>query len=253
MATHKLELLDNAIDSFNEALAKYQQAEAGENSAYKFAILHFAHFLELLFKHYVTKAHPLLIYKNPFSKKISREQTIGLWEAVQFLRNEGRAIDTKFEKDLEWLKGLRNAIEHHKFEMDLEEVQLTLGRLTLALQEFTSHVDEFDIAHHVKPENLSVFIALSDEYREAIIIAKRAAAAKAGADGVETCYDCFNETAVFLADEWVCQYCEAADQLVDCCVCGDELRQSLSILWNDDDPNDFAYICRGCRGRIADM
>lgn len=31
---HQLELLDNAIDSLNEALSKYQQAKAGDVKAY---------------------------------------------------------------------------------------------------------------------------------------------------------------------------------------------------------------------------
>ena len=44
---------ENALDSFNEALAKYREGEAGKLSAYKFAILHMAHFLELVLKMYV--------------------------------------------------------------------------------------------------------------------------------------------------------------------------------------------------------
>lgn len=89
---HKLDILDNAISSLREALLKYEEGSSNNLSAYKFAILHFSHFLELLFKHYVTLSHPLLIYKNPFSKNISKENTIGLWEAVQFLRNEGKLL-----------------------------------------------------------------------------------------------------------------------------------------------------------------
>lgn len=34
------------------------------------AILHFSHFMELILKYYVTQAHPLLIYKNPFAKSL---------------------------------------------------------------------------------------------------------------------------------------------------------------------------------------
>jgi hypothetical protein len=71
MKKYELDLLGNAIDSLNEALAKYQQAQDGEHLAYKFAILHFAHFAELLFKHCVAQAHPLLIYRDPFRVSVA--------------------------------------------------------------------------------------------------------------------------------------------------------------------------------------
>jgi hypothetical protein len=66
---HELDLLENAIDSLKEALDKFKEGSDTNRRAYKFAILHYSHFLELLFKYYVSKSHPLLIYKNPFSKK----------------------------------------------------------------------------------------------------------------------------------------------------------------------------------------
>ena len=126
---HELGLLENALDSLNEALRKFQAGESGSPRAYKFAVLHFAHSLELLFKYYVTQSHPLLIYKNPFSKSIAKENTIGLWDAVQFLKNEGKGISADLSKDLEWVKQLRNNIEHHKFEMNVHTVRRTLGWL----------------------------------------------------------------------------------------------------------------------------
>ncbi len=102
---HKLDLLENAIDSLNEALAKYKQAKAGDVKTYKFCVLHLSHFLELVLKHYVTLAHPLLIYKNPFAKKFDGESlTIGVQEAINFLLNEGRDLPDDFLSDLYWLK-----------------------------------------------------------------------------------------------------------------------------------------------------
>ena len=125
---HELGLLENALDSLNEALRKFQAGESGSPRAYKFAVLHFAHSLELLFKYYVTQSHPLLIYKNPFSKSIAKENTIGLWDAVQFLKNEGKGISADLSKDLEWVKQLRNNIEHHKFEMNVQRFEeLSVG------------------------------------------------------------------------------------------------------------------------------
>jgi hypothetical protein len=64
IATHELDLLDNALDSLAEALAKFEEGDDGEPKAYKFAVLHMAHFIELIFKHHVAEKHPLLIYKE---------------------------------------------------------------------------------------------------------------------------------------------------------------------------------------------
>ena len=74
-----MNLFDNAIDSFNESLKKYDEAIKGDSTAYKFVILHFVHFIELLFKDYLYDIHPLLVYKNPFAKRIDENtNTIGL-------------------------------------------------------------------------------------------------------------------------------------------------------------------------------
>jgi hypothetical protein len=44
---YQLGIQENSIDSFNEEQAKYRKGEGGQVRAYKFAILHMAHFLEL--------------------------------------------------------------------------------------------------------------------------------------------------------------------------------------------------------------
>lgn len=250
MAKHELDLLANAVDSFNEALAKYRAAEGGDVTAYKFAIIHFAHFLELLFKYYVTQSHPLLIYKNPFAKDVERQQTIGLWEAVQFLRNEGHVIAPEFQKDLEWLKNLRNSIEHHKFTMELREVRLTLGRLTQALLEFNDYIADFDIRDHIDSDNLGVFETLSDEYKAEVAAAQKQAEEESETDQAESCLYCGNDTAALIEKTYKCFYCQEEDPILECCVCGcDERRYNMS-LWNDEHED---YICEGCADRISNM
>lgn len=248
MAKHELDLLANAVDSFNEALSKYRAAESGDVPAYKFAIVHFSHFLELLFKYYVTQSHPLLIYKNPFAKDVERQPTIGLWEAVQFLRNEGHAFNPNFMKDLEWIKNLRNNIEHHKFTMDLREVRLTLGRLTQALLEFNDSVADFDIRDHVDSKNLGVFETLSDVYKAEVAAARKQAEEES--DEVDDCLYCGNDTAALVDGEYKCYYCQETDPILDCCVCGGADRRGNMSLWNEEFDD---YICAGCLDRISSM
>ena len=161
---HQLDLLENAIDSLREALLKFNEGSDINIAPYKFSILHFSHFLELLFKYHVTQSHPLLIYKNPFGKNIKSQNTIGLWEAIQFLKNEGKEFSADFDKDIEWIKKLRNDIEHHKFKMNVLEVRQTLGRLIRATNEFNDEYDLIDITEKLEGEHLVVFNELNDEY-----------------------------------------------------------------------------------------
>lgn len=88
MSVHELDLLDNALDSLAEALVKYKEGREDQNpKAYKFAVLHMSHFVELIFKYHLAEKHPLLIYTNPFAPKVDKNKTIGLWEAVNFINN----------------------------------------------------------------------------------------------------------------------------------------------------------------------
>jgi tetratricopeptide (TPR) repeat protein len=164
---HELGLLENAIDSLKEALSKYQEGLNGNQTAFKFCILHLAHFFELLFKHYVALAHPLLIYKNPFARNLDRNTafTITLDDAVHFLKNQGNEISSEFEDDLNALKKLRNQIEHHKFSMDLSEVKAAVGRLIAAINSFDEAHAELGIGELVDPVNSGLFDELANTYR----------------------------------------------------------------------------------------
>lgn len=248
---HELGLLENALDSLNESLRKFQECDSGDKRAYKFTVLHLSHALELLFKYYVTQSHPLLIYKNPFSRNISKENTIGLWEAVQFLKNEGKNISADLYKDLEWVKALRNNIEHYKFEMDIHEVRRTLGRLIRATIEFNDEHEVLDLAESIEPDCIETFQTLADEYR-ANLAAARAEAIDKSQDG--EAYDCTycgeRKTAALIDDAHQCFFCEDKVALVECCQCNQIFPETEVSIWNDEYPPHIDYICEGCEDYI---
>lgn len=248
---HELGLLENALDSLNEALRKFQAGEAGEARAYKFAVIHFAHSCELLFKYYVTKSHPLLIYKNPFSKNIDKENTIGLGDAIQFLKNEGKDISTDLHKDLDWVRQLRNKIEHHKFEMNVHEVRRTLGRLIRATKEFSDKHSLLQLAETIEPDCRMTFDTLANEYL-ANIAAARAEAIDKSDDG-ET-YDCpacaERNTAILVGAMYECLFCKAEVAIVECCQCNEHFPETALSVWNDDHLPHVDYICKACESYI---
>lgn len=251
MPKHQLSLIENAIDSLNEALRKYNEGVSGNTKAFKFAVLHFCHFIELLLKHHVASFHRLLIYKNPFSKKIQNENTIGAFEAVQFLKNEGHDFPDKFSKDLEWFVKLRNNIEHYEFSLDIDEVKAVLGRLMRALSELSKIENGLDLKKHVEPKLLSSFETLADEYKARLAAARERAEELSDSEFGYGCWDCGNYGTVSRnAGVYKCHFCGVETKETECCVCGEVIPEEGAITWNDDDPDHPAYICKGCHNHI---
>lgn len=261
MANIEFDILENAVDSLNEALTKYQEGKAGNPKAYKFCVQHLSHFLELILKYYVTLSHPLLIYKNPFAKSIgSDSQTIGLQEAISFLKNEGKLVDGKFEDDLYWLKKLRNSIEHHKFSMNAEEVEETIGRLMSAIANFDEAHEKIEVDQYLAADQFEIFHELAKTYEKAL---KKAEAeiedffrGIAPGEPVEAhvyhCDECDHDTMIPNGESstgYRCTFCgneESGEIEVNCGMCGLNWPtwQMKIIDWTDTGNEE--YYCPRC-------
>ncbi len=260
MADIELDLLENAIDSLNEALSKYQEGKDGDDKAYKFCVQHLSHFLELILKYYVTQSHPLLIYKNPFAKEITAEsQTIGSYEAINFLKNEGCEISSKFEKDIKWFKKLRNNIEHHKFSMDVEEVEETIGRLMSAFVEFDESHENIDLSSYISKDQYDLFHVLANTYEgrlrraeEEVEEALSYLDPKEDNMSIYHCYDCDHNT--MIPDEnsstgYRCAFCnneESDDIEVNCGRCGLQWPKGNMVILDWADTGNYEYYCPVC-------
>jgi hypothetical protein len=248
---HKVDPLENAIDSLNEALRKFGQGQSGDNRAYKFSILHFSHFFELLFKYYVSRAHPLLVYKNPFSRKLESDQTIGLWEAIQFLKNEGTPVSSELHKDLEWIKKLRNDIEHYKFTMDVPEVRRTVGRLIRASNEFNEALQVIDLKGHIASDCQELYDSLADEFLANLSNARAEAREESEDEEVHLCVYCGQAgTGARIGREIVCKLCGESEEIVLCFHCESEFPRSWVSIWNDEHPPHVDYVCENCEEYI---
>lgn len=271
MSNHKLDLLENAMDSLAEALTKFEQGDNGDPKAYKFCVLHMAHFIELIFKHYITEKHALLIYMNPFESNLKPEKarTIGLWEAVNFINNEEKdTVSGDFRKDLEWLKKLRNDIEHHKFEMDVEAARTTIGRLFRAVLEFLDYNSSVDIEQAIPQNAMDTFKVLSDEYQFKLKDALRKADAvekdnprdPSDPDAPEVridCEGCGNFTMVLNSDSgtgYRCTVCdnEDGDNIpTNCDICGVACVTGDLDYWQIEEGGRSEGRCYYCSGRYA--
>lgn len=266
MPIHKLDLLPNALDSLAEALAKFEEGDGGNHKAYKFAVLHMAHFIELIFKFHITEKHPLLIYKDLFSPKLDRNRTITLWDAINFINNEdGESVSKGLRNDLEWLKRLRNEIEHHKFELDVEHARTTIGRLFRSVLEFLEDHTDVEVRDHIPSETMATFKVLSDEYEFRLRNALREADAVEKAnpsdpfDPEQTpvrldCELCGNFTLVLNIDSstgFRCTMCgneEGEEIPATCDSCGAPYTQGELVYWENERGQNEAR-CYYCSGR----
>ncbi|ELX2301358.1 hypothetical protein ACOZ7A_000177 [Yersinia enterocolitica] len=190
-----MDILNNAIDSLNESLDKYDQGQAGNIRQHKFALLHFCHFMELALKYYLTTKNENLIYKKVYiyiknkakSEKISLSDaydklededfdfnellvgdsnpfTITADQALAFIKSDDAGIDDELISEISAMKQLRNNIEHCRFEMDTKDVRLALGRLTRGFDQFYEYVGFGELQHSVNKAQLGIFQTLANEY-----------------------------------------------------------------------------------------
>lgn len=267
MTTHQLDLLENALDSLAEALTKFEEGDAGNLKSFKFSVLHMAHFIELVFKHHIAQKHPLLIYKDPFAQKVDKNKTITLWEAINFINNEAAGtISPELKTDLEWLKRLRNEIEHHKFEMDVPEVRITIGRLFRSVIEFLEEYSDVEIESHIPERTMEIFQVLSNEYefrrRDALKEADEVENANTSsyssgeyeAPARFDCPNCDNYTLVLNENSstgYKCTFCEneeSDDLPATCDCCGVECSIGDLDYWEIED-GKFESRCYYCSGR----
>ncbi|MBE0444932.1 hypothetical protein [Psychrobacter sp. FME5] len=201
----KLDIKSNALDSFNEALAKFESGQQGNPTAFKFSILHLSHCLELVLKMYVQTLDEDLVYSKCYKHLVKKAKedsvdllaahvslvasgfdfstllvgqtnpyTITVDQALSIVINEtcsstgNKFVDDQFITDITDMKDLRNSIEHYEFEFTVKEVRLCIGRLVRGLDEFTDIFSLFSLENEVGKDRFSVFSVLVDEYEHAV-------------------------------------------------------------------------------------
>lgn len=178
------------------------------------------------------------------------------------MKNEGYDVSEKFEKDLVWLKKLRNSIEHHKFSMNLEEVEEAIGRLMSAVHEFDESHESIDLSSQISSEQYDLFHLLANTYEGRIKKAENLVkeAEKEAYKGVRYkeydqvnfhiyhCYECDHKTMIPNQESstgYKCTFCgneDSEDIEVDCDICGAPWAISEMMTLEEGE-----YMCPYCR------
>ncbi|RJX32807.1 MAG: hypothetical protein C4516_03450 [Oxalobacter sp.] len=304
---YQLNIKENAIDSFNEALEKYHIGASGNVRAYKFAILHMAHFLELVLKMYVQTLDLNLIYWTNFNQLQKEAERVPL-DLLKCLLNKQEAnysfplpqatqrpprtitvdnalalaklercgvtgelfLDQEFIDDINWLKGIRNNIEHYQFELNPKDVRLCIGRIVRCAQEFCDIFSLLELAETISKENLELYRLLADEYEHRLHEAKLEVKEKEylAFKGIRykyynfvdwrvyECPECNEETLIPEEESitgYRCTHCgneESEDLDVDCDCCGAPAPQCEMEQFEVED-GSLEWRCYYCSGAYA--
>lgn len=215
--THRLDLLNNSISYFTEAVF-YAQQDTADTKHWKFAILHAVQAMELAFKERLRRVHPVFIYESVDNPA----KTVSLRGALNRLRNSqigNIPISDADKRKIEKAFDLRNELTHFEFDHSHDHIELKFAeifsfmiffyRIHLGL-ETTAFIDE---AQHNKIIQLV-------KTREALLERAKIYIASQEDSTVWMCPSCQENT--FLTSEEQCCLCHHKESIVECPTCGVE-------------------------------
>lgn len=226
--THHLNLLNNSISYFREAVS-YAQRDSDDTNHWKFAILHVVQAMELAFKERLRRIHPVFIYES-----VDRPgKTLSLRGALERLKNpqignvpiaepEAAKIVKAFD--------LRSELTHFEFNHSQDHIELKFAEIfSFMIFFYRSHLglvtaDFIDEDQHNKVIQL---------VRTRAELLERAKAYVSGREdgNVWLCPSC--QEATFLTAEEQCCFCHRKEQVVECPTCGEETLESELIDTSD--------------------
>lgn len=226
--THRLDLLNNSISYFREAVAYAQQVPA-ETNHWKFAILYAVQAMELAFKERLRRIHPVFIYESVDKP----DKTLSLRSALNRLRNPqignipiSDLDKAKIEKAFE----LRNELTHFEFNHSHDHIELKFAEIfSFMIFFYRTHLD-LDTAAFVDEIQHNKIIQLVKTRSELMERAKLYISSREDST-VWICPSC--QEATFLTSEEQCCFCHYKERVVECPTCGSENFESDLIEISD--------------------
>lgn len=166
-----MSLGENSIDSLQESLIKVREADTNP-AAWKFAVVHIVHAIELMLKERLQQEHRLLIFQNVDKPGTPSRPgpTVSLETAL--VRLQSAAIDLSdddlrvIRKAIEW----RNRITHSEFSLYVTEVRATFALLFEFIHAFHLKEMNAEVIDVIVPDLRPVAAQIMEVFREEFII-----------------------------------------------------------------------------------
>ncbi|MCS6317629.1 MAG: hypothetical protein H8K05_07640 [Nitrospira sp.] len=135
---HKFNLVENALDSFEHAIAHLTTKHEVNTGDFKRVILDLSHVAELLFKERLRRIHPAFVLSKVDEYPSTTAFTVNAEQALRRLKKIGD-IEFKDSDDsaLKTIREKRNAIEHYEFEISEEEAKVVIGNVLVFIFRFS--------------------------------------------------------------------------------------------------------------------
>lgn len=221
---HKLNLLNNSISYFREAVS-YAQPDEPDTNQWKFAIVNVVQAMELAFKERLRREHPVLIWES-----VDRQdKSVSMRAALSRLTDPliGKiAIPQNDQTKILKAVDLRNELTHFEFDHDHDHIEGKFAEIFSFLI--------FFYREHLKLET-SEFVD-EEQHQKIIQIVKARAELKGRAreyikagefTDVWICPACDEST--FVVEDQQCCLCHHKEEVVDCATCGQTTLESLVI------------------------
>jgi hypothetical protein len=159
-----LDLLENAMDSYDESISYFIQAEEEkETRYYKFSILLLAHATELTLKEILKeRGHHLLIYSDIDKIKFNRlgdAHTVNMDQVLNRIKLVGISIPDYVESKIRGIYIERNKIQHFEIELSEGEASKIVSDGIVAIQYLIEEIIGDNLSDYLEEE-------LIDEIRE---------------------------------------------------------------------------------------
>jgi hypothetical protein len=136
---HKFNLIENALDSLEHAIAHLAEPRCLKVSDHKRAILDLSHVAELLFKERLRMIHPAFVLSDVDKYPSKTAHTVGAAEALQRLvKIGGIEFGDEDQAALKTIREKRNEIEHYEFQISDPESRLVIGNVLVFIFKFAS-------------------------------------------------------------------------------------------------------------------
>ncbi|MBD2005590.1 MULTISPECIES: hypothetical protein [Cyanophyceae] len=157
-----LGLEDNAMDSLEHSVEHLCAAE--RDTDLKYTVLHIFHATELFLKARLAKDGLEQIYKN---KKVEPDgYTVDFKNIIKRLHQIGVCLSEQDKSDLEFLRKVRNSIEHYEFAGDYEQIENYVGRAMRFLKIFLYKELGLDLQNELTERTYEALLNAFGSYAE---------------------------------------------------------------------------------------
>lgn len=173
----KFTLIENSLDSLNEATNYYLTAqEKNENKQYKYVILLLSHSIELLLKEILRREHYSLIFEEIDKIDLNYDKTVNIKTSMKRIEKICKQELGLHKEIINNLSNVRNRIQHSEFELNKEliDTYLSQGYYTVKYLFFNILIEKFkDYEDYILKENFDELNKISCVVEEHKKIAKK--------------------------------------------------------------------------------